>query len=585
MNIVSVKDVEKSVGSGLLFEDVTFGIEQGERIGLVGRNGSGKSTLIRLLTGDLEPDAGSIARNRDLVMASLEQRPPVPPGVTVRDYGPGGGARRRYESFCSQLGVDQFGAALQALSGGMQKKVAIARCLAADADLVTLDEPTNHLDLDAVLWLEQLLGGTTASFVMVTHDRRMLDAVCTTILEVADRTVYRHPGNYSSYLKRRAERHSERDAAERRRVSVLRRELEWLERGPKARTGKDKGRRGRIEELLQEGAETDATIGSLPAAQRRQGKRVLEIRDVAKAYDGVSVIRGFSYEFSPRQRVGVIGPNGSGKTTLLDMIAGRVAPDRGSLERGETTVFAYFDQTGASIDTTQTVLGYLKQEAERITVSDTSTVSAEQFLERFLFPRSMFSQTLDRLSGGEFRRLHLVRVLATAPNFLLLDEPTNDLDLETLRVLEQYLDEFRGCLLLVSHDRALLDRLTDSLLVFDGAGGIRPFAGSYDEYRAERAHSPRSHDTASPDRRGASGRTDRPRSRTGLSYREREEYDSLPDTIAEIEEELRRLEEDFLAPVHDPAKLEAVTRRYRALQAEVERKTARWEELGDLADE
>ena len=591
MNIVSLKDVAKSVGAGPLFEGVTFGIAHGEKIGLVGRNGSGKSTLIGLLTGDLEPDAGSIARRGDLVMASLEQQPRFPSGVTVRDYGPGdedhirlAAATRRYEAFCSQLGMYETGLALDTLSGGMQKKVAIARCLAADADLMTLDEPTNHLDLDAVLWLEQLLGATTSGFVMVTHDRRMLDAVCTTILEIADRTVYRHVGDYSAYLRRRAERHNEQDAAERRRVSILRRELEWLQRGPKARTGKDKGRQDRIDELLQGGAEANAVIGSLPAARRRQGRRVLELSDVAKSYDRVPVISGFSYEFSPGQRVGVIGPNGSGKTTLLDIIAGRVVADRGSVEAGETTAFAYFDQTGASIDAGQTVLDYLKTEAERVRINGSHTVSAEQFLERFLFPRAMFSQTLDRLSGGEFRRLQLVRTLATAPNFLLLDEPTNDLDLETIRVLEQYLDDFSGCLLLVSHDRALLSRVTDSLLVFDGSGGIRPFVGSYDDYRAEQAGPRQTGDRTSNDRPGASGRSPRKRDRTGLSYREREEYESLPDAVAELEEELRRLEELFQAPVDDPAKLEAATRRYGALQAEVEEKISRWEELGERAE-
>ena len=606
MNIVSLTDVDKSVGNGLLFEEVSLGIDEGEKIGLVGRNGSGKSTLLRLLTGELEPDEGAVVRGRGLRIATLEQRPLVVPGLTIDDYLHPDGEQpsqpaidpeeratvvARYRAICSQLGLNDTRRRLETLSGGMLKKAALARSLALDADLVMLDEPTNHLDLDSVIWLEQRLKSAAGGFVMVTHDREMLDSVCTTILEIADNRIYRHPGNYSAYLRRRAERRDEQDAAEQRRVSILRRELEWLQRGPKARTGKDKGRKDRIAELLAGGQEVDASMQALPAAQRRLGKKALEIEDIAKSYGDEQVISGFSYEFTPGERIGVIGPNGSGKTTLLDIIAGRVSPDRGSVQAGETTVFAYFDQTGSRIDAQTTVLDYLKDEAERVRVTRETTISAEQFLERFLFPRSMFSQPLQRLSGGEFRRLYLVRLLATAPNFLLLDEPTNDLDIDTLRVLEQYLEEFAGCLLLVSHDRALLNRLTDSLLVFDGAGGIRSFVGSYDDYReAQNAAARSSADTVA----GATpGRTEsRPsrkvvdrQERPGLSFREQREYDALPDEIAADEEEIGRLELQFQQPTQDPAELESSTRRYHALREDVRRKTARWEELAERTGE
>ena len=601
MNIVSLTDVDKSVGNGLLFEEVSIGIDDSEKVGLVGRNGSGKSTFLRLLTGEIEPDEGSISRGRGLRIATLGQRPPIVRGATIDDYlfaecagtdsivvdaEQQAAALQRYRIICTQLGLADTSAPLEALSGGMLKKAALARTLAFDADLVTLDEPTNHLDLDAVIWLEQRLKSSSGGFVMVTHDREMLDSVCTTILEIADHRIYRHPGNYSAYLRRRAERQDEQDAAEQRRVSILRRELEWLQRGPKARTGKDKGRKDRIGALLDAGQETEASIQSLPAAQRRLGKKALEVEDVAKSYDGTPVISGFSYEFTPGERIGVIGPNGSGKTTLLDIIAGRVRPDRGSVQPGATTAFAYFDQTGSRINARMTVLDYLKEEAERVRISDEATVSAEQFLERFLFPRPMFSQTLDRLSGGEFRRLYLVRLLATAPNFLLLDEPTNDLDIDTLRVLEQYLEEFSGCVLLVSHDRALLNRLTDSLLVFDGEGGIRSFVGSYDEYRAAEARR-RAAVKERPARREAqpARRTAEPRERRGLSFREQREYGCLPDEVAAAEEEMKRLEIEFQQPTQDPAKLEARTRRYHDLREEVDAKTARWEELAERAEE
>ncbi len=601
MNIVSLTDVDKSFGNGLLFEEVSLGIDDGEKIGLVGRNGSGKSTFLRLLTGEVGPDEGAVVRGRGLRIATLGQRPGIVRGATIDDYlfadragaiSPStdaeeqAAALQRYRAICTQLGLDDTSAPLEALSGGMLKKAALARTLAFDADLVTLDEPTNHLDLDAVIWLEQRLKSSSGGFVMVTHDREMLDSVCTTILEIADHRIYRHPGNYSAYLRRRAERQDEQDAAEKRRVSILRRELEWLQRGPKARTGKDKGRKDRIGALLDAGQETEVSLQSLPAAQRRLGKKALEVEDVAKRYDGTPVITGFSYEFTPGERVGVIGPNGSGKTTLLDIIVGRVRPDRGSVQPGTTTAFAYFDQTGGRINAQMTVLDYLKEEAERVRISDDATVSAEQFLERFLFPRPMFSQTLDRLSGGEFRRLYLVRLLATAPNFLLLDEPTNDLDIDTLRVLEQYLEEFTGCVLLVSHDRALLNRLTDSLLVFDGDGGIRSFVGSYDDYRAEEARL-RAAAKERPARREAqpARRSAEPRERRGLSFREQREYMHLPDEVAAAEDEMKRLEIEFQQPTQDPAKLEARTRRYHELREEVEAKTARWEELAERAEE
>jgi ABC transport system ATP-binding/permease protein len=609
MALVSLTGVSKSVGSGPLFEDVGFTIEAGERVGLVGPNGSGKSTLLRLLAGVVEPDDGTIARSRSIHTSALDQRPAVTPGQSVADYLAAAGpeAAQRARVACTQLGLADLTLPLDALSGGMLRKAALARCLGADADLLLLDEPTNHLDLDAVLWLEARLAASRCGFVLVTHDRALLESVCTAILEIADGTVYRHDGNYPVYLRRRADRRAAADAAEDRRVTILRREIEWLGRGPRARTGKDKGRKARAESMLDAGRTEAATLGALPAAQRRLGKKALEIRDIAKSYGGPPVIRGFSYDVTPGERIGVIGPNGSGKTTLLEIVAGRVEPDRGSVVLGETTAVAYLDQTGSRIDGRQTVLDFVTDHAERIRVNDELTLSAEQFLMRFLFPRSMHALTLDRLSGGELRRLSLARLLAGAPNVLLLDEPTNDLDLDTLRVLEDYLTDFSGCLLLVSHDRTLLDRLTDTLLIFDGEGGVRPFVGSYDEYRAERDRlavaarqtaGPRTTGKARPAggpapagnaRSGSGGGADggpaAAREPRGLSFREQREYNGLPDEIALAEEELRDLEAHFGAATHDLAALAERTRRYHALRDEVERKTARWEELAGRAEE
>ncbi len=616
---MSLINIGKTVGNGRLFDDVTLGLEEGEKLGLVGRNGVGKSTLLRILAGKLEPDEGEVVHSRNARISRLDQRPGFAPGVTVEQhlfpelYIGGASAvafsldaeeqaatLQRYQAFCTRLGIDDMRAELQTLSGGTVKKVSIARCLAFEADLYLLDEPTNHLDLDAITWLEQYLESSSAGFVLVTHDRYILDAACDTILEIDGGEVFRHPGNYSAYLERRAERRREESVAEQRRRTILRRELEWLQRGPKARTGKDKKRKERVGEMLEAAPEREAVLQDLPAAQRRLGKKVLELEAVTKSYNGRPVISKFSHRFAPGERVGVIGPNGSGKTTLLDLIAGRTEPDHGTIEWGETVAIAYFDQTGRRLPGEMTVLEYLKEEAERVRIDDQTTVSAEQFLERFLFPRSMLAQPLERLSGGELRRLYLVRLLAHAPNFLLLDEPTNDLDLDALRVVEQYLDSFAGCILLVSHDRALLDRLTDSLFVLDGSGGIRRFVGSYDEYRdAVREDSARSGNGG----HGGGGRTAQAAARAaqgaarnagkainrepkqGLSFREQREYEQLPDKIEETELELARLEALFQQPEQDPAVLEQNTKRYHALRDRLEQMTARWEELGERAGE
>ncbi len=610
MNIASLTGVEKTVGNGLLFEEVTLGIEAGEKVGLVGRNGSGKSTLLRLISGEIPPDEGQITTSRGVRLSTLRQHPEPIAGLTVEEYlfpdlyadAPSpvqfeldaeeqAAALQRYRAACSRLGITELEQKLETLSGGMLKKVAIARCFAFEPDLMTLDEPTNHLDLDSITWLEQYLADCASAFVLVTHDRYILDATCTTILEIEGKRVHRHPGNYSAYLERRAEREHDRNVAEQRRTTILRRELEWLKRGPKARTGKDKKRKERIATMLADEPQREQRLQGLPAAQRRLGKKAVELEHLSKRYAGTPIIRDLSYRVAPGERIGIIGPNGSGKTTLLDLIAGRVRPDHGSVEHGETVALAYFDQTAARIDRSLTVLEYLTEVAERVPLSNEITVSAEQFLERFLFPRSMQSQLLERLSGGELRRLYLVRLLAGAPNVLLFDEPTNDLDIETLRILERYLDEFDGCILLVSHDRALLDRVTDSLWILDGAGGVKPFVGSYDEYLANDSAEtgPATGPATGPTAGAGAGAERRPKKavnreeKAGLSYREQREYERLPDEIAEDEAELQQLEEGFQQPAQDPEFLERQTKRYHELLAEVERKTARWEELAERA--
>ena len=630
MNLFSLTDVSLTLVNEPVFEEVTLGIDAGEKIGLIGRNGSGKTTFLRLLRGGIEPDTGSVSRNKAVTVSSLEQRPKFRPDMTLKEFyqygdgplielareyeecihavheGPGAGdklsvltermereggftAEQAYLSSCRELGLADTTAAMETFSGGMVRRAALARTLASGASFFTFDEPTNHLDLDSIEWLEQKLKAGRDGFVLVTHDRSFLDAVCSSIIEIDRDRLYKYEGNYSVYLEKKTARREIEERAEQRRTAVLRRELEWLKRGPKARTGKDKGRKGRIQDLLDTEVQRETAAREFSSSHRRLGKKVLELEEISKSFDGRRVVQPFSYSFKQGDRIGIIGPNGSGKSTFLDMLAGRLQPDAGTVNAGVNTEVAYLDQTGRRADKGQTVLEFITAAAERIPTADGGSVSAEQFLESFLFPRPMFSQPLHTLSGGEFRRLSLIRVLAASPNFLLLDEPTNDLDIETIRQLEQYLLDFKGCILLVSHDRSLLDRITDYLFIFNGSGGIRGFLGDYREYRdllwkEQKAAAGQTADRNNERGRGNSEEQEKPtRKKTGLTFKERQEYEALLDEIGRLEEEKDRIEKWFSGSTHAPNKLKENTIRYNELETLIEAKTARWEELAERA--
>ncbi len=588
VNIISLDGVSKTLKDVPLFSGVTLGIDAGERIGFVGRNGSGKSTFLRIVSGELEPDEGTISKNRALTMAVVEQRPLFRPEMNLEEFGGeaqgagGVGAADRYRSYCRELGLRDLSLPMGSLSGGMTRKASIARCLAQGAGFLLLDEPTNHLDLDTIEWLEALLASAQFGFIMVTHDRYFLDAVCTSVMEIENGTILKYTGNYDVYLEKKAERIEQAARTEQRRLSVLRGELEWLKRGPRARTGKDKGRKERIKELQAAAPGREAGLQGFSSAHRRLGGKVLELHGVSKSYGGEPVVRAFSYSFRRGERIGVIGPNGSGKTTFLRLLCGEITPDSGEAVKGDSTVFGHFDQTGSAIDGSLTVIGFMKELAEVVRGERGESLSAEQFLERFLFPRDVQGIRLERLSGGELRRLTLVRLLAAAPNFLLLDEPTNDLDLDTTRLLEEYLTGFTGCMIVVSHDRAMLDRITDTLLVFDGAGGITSFTGSYDDWRLLRQAEAEARDTEKP--RAESARRQAPREKKpGLSFKERQEHDRLLEEISALEDEKKALEAAFQSTDRSPAQIQKDHVRYREVESLMAEKTERWEELAGRA--
>ncbi len=621
MNLLSLTDVSLTLGDKLLFENVTLGIDEGERIGFIGPNGAGKSSFIATLRGERVPDSGTIHLRGGLTMAHLPQIPRIPPGATVADLvfcssDPRAALVREYEqfisryteadaaelsewqarmdreeawnlettyhSFLTELGIHQLSRRADTLSGGELRKADMARVLASGADILLLDEPTNHLDLETVEWLENWLRSTRRTYILVTHDRSFLENSCDIILELDRQSIFKYPGNWSTYVANKAKRLEEESRAAGKRANILRRELEWAARRPRARAGKDKKRLSRIESL-QDAEQADLhKMAEFSARGRRLGKKVLELINMEKTLGSRRIIAPFSYSFRRGERIGVAGPNGAGKTTFLSLASGEIRPDGGRIDVGVNTRFARLDQSPLVADENLSVLEYIRQEAENARGPEGALTGVSRWLERFDFPPASQRGKIRYLSGGERRRLQLVRLLMREPNFLILDEPTNDLDLPTLNRLEEFLESYEGCLLVVSHDRSFLENIVDFFLILDGSGTVRGFSGSWSEYRdaaarenkAASAYGARS--TRSSRQQGGKTAPEGPKP---LNYRERKRMDALVEEIQEMENELQEMEHFFSQASPNPEFLAEAGRRYEPLREKIAERTREWEEL------
>ncbi len=625
--ILTLEAISKQYAERPLLRDVSLSISAGERVGVVGVNGSGKTTLLRIAAGIEPPDSGRVTTARDLRVAYLAQNPALDPELPVidqlfRDDTPATRLLRAYEqaadalaqspddtalqarvaelveqmdaadawaleqqarTILTRLGVAELHARVGDLSGGQRKRVAMAAALISPADLLVLDEPTNHIDTAAVAWLEEFLARSTSALLLVTHDRYFLDRVCERIVEVDGGRLYSYPGSYSRFLELKAERQAQAASDEARRQTILKKELAWLRRGARARTTKQQARIERIQALQEQAPEAERGVVQIGSVSRRLGKRVIELRGVSKSYGGRQLIRDLTLSIGAGDRVGIIGPNGSGKTTLLNIIAGRVAPDSGAVEVGETVHMAYYDQESAELDESLRAIDYVAAGAELVRTAEGRLLSAGQMLERFLFPPTQHYTPIGRLSGGERRRLYLLRKLMDAPNVLLLDEPTNDLDIQTLAVLEDYLDTFAGTVVVVSHDRYFLDRTVERTLAFEG-GAVVEYPGGYSAYAeavAEREAASPAEPARPKPKQPAPQAAER---RRKLTFAEARELRELEGRIAALEAEQADLGAKINAAGGDYQALQRLSAELERVGAELEAALERWAVLAEIAE-
>ena len=582
--LLSAEHISINFGSRQLLEDVNFYLNEGDKVGIIGINGTGKSTLLKVLAGITEPDGGTISRNPNVQVSFLPQNPVMDDGATVLEqvflhFSPEFRALNEYEakSMLNRLGLPDFDQKVGTLSGGQRKRVALAAALLHPADVLVLDEPTNHLDSEMVAWLEDWLRRFRGGLVMVTHDRYFLERVVNHITELSRGKLYHYEANYSKYLELKEQRAEMAEASERKRQSILRVEREWIMRGCRARTTKSKERIQRYEALLgQDAPETDDTV-QLAAASSRLGKKIIELKDVTKSFGGRTLVDHFSYNLLRSDRIGIVGRNGAGKSTLLHLIAGELAPDSGSVEIGATVKIGHFSQEGRELDLDRRVYDFIHDIADEVK-TDEGTFTANQMMERFLFPGDLQSVPIGRLSGGERRRLYLLSVLMSAPNVLLLDEPTNDLDVTTLSILEDYLQGFPGPILVVSHDRFLLDKLAESIFeVRDGQ--VLRCTGNWSDWQAKRR------EEAAPARQEKPKAAERPRERKlKFSYKEQMEFENIDSELAELERQVAECADAQGRCGSDYVKLQELQERQDELEKKLEEKTERWIYLTELKE-
>jgi ABC transport system ATP-binding/permease protein len=626
MNYLSVENLSKSFGIKPLFKNISFGLAKGDKVALIANNGTGKSTLLRILSEKDVQDAGSYTYRQGIRMAYLEQEPDLKEDQSIAEFISSASARilevieeyhqkldasssgsdadlkaledaqavmdsleawdfdRRLESMLTRFGINDNMQLVSTLSGGQKKRLALALALLDTPDFLILDEPTNHLDIEMVEWLEDYLTQSSVTLLMVTHDRYFLDRVCNVILEMNDGTMYRHQGNYSYFLQKRAEREETFQVEIDKAGKLMKKELEWMRRQPKARTTKSKSRIDayyEIEAKAKSGKKQDEL--KLDVKMSRMGGKILELKKVYKSYGDNHILKGFDYTFKSGERIGIIGKNGIGKSTFLNIITGKEEADSGKVNVGDTIIYGYYSQAGIQLKEDKRVIEVLKEIADVITLSDGSKLTASAFLQHFLFPPEMQYTYVSKLSGGERRRLHLMTVLMKNPNFLILDEPTNDLDLLTLQKLEEFLENFGGCLIVVSHDRYFLDKLVDHLFVFKGNAEIKDFWGPYSEYKQtqlkEAAALKKAPAKASP-ATVVQEKKDAPKKK--LSFKDKFEFEQIEKEIPQLEEKKKELEAKLQDPNLPFEELQQISTTLGELSDELDEKTMRWLELDEL---
>jgi ABC transport system ATP-binding/permease protein len=640
MSLITLQSVKKDFGIKEILKDASFSLDETDKVGLIGTNGSGKSTLLKMIAG-LEPtDSGQILTNSGASIVYLPQQPDLNDNHTVleqvfADSGEQLALVREYEEvsdkltyapedkqlmarlssvmqrmeatgaweletnakiILSKLGITDFHALIGTLSGGYRKRIALATALLSEPDLLLMDEPTNHLDANSVEWLQSYLNRYHGALLLITHDRYFLDKVTNRIIEIDRGDIYTYAGNYSYYLEKKALAEESAISSQRKHQGVLRRELEWLKRGPKARSTKQKARIDRIGEMRETEFKQAQGKVDISTLGRRIGKKVIELNHIFKAYHGRTLIKGFTYEFSPGDRIGIIGGNGAGKSTLLDIITERIQPDSGNVEIGTTIHIGYFNQHSeelqSALNENQRVIDYIKEEGEFVQIADGTKITASQMLERFLFPGNQQYAPIHKLSGGEKRRLFLLRILMSAPNVLILDEPTNDLDVQTLAVLEEYLEDFSGCVIIVSHDRYFLDRTVETIFAFEEGGNIRQYPGNYSVYldykQAEEAQQQQVNNTKEKPKNVETPTTSLPKEnetkkRRGLSTWEKREFEKLEGKISQMETEKTEAEKAMAnVPPGNYSQVQKLYEQIETLTKEIDKATERWLELAEI---